>query len=101
METIEKNKLIAEFMGYAIIDSHGNHKDDNYKYHSSWDWLMMVVQKIESLGFDVNIKGISCSVNKLCETNTLVNWVLGDRTKKIDLVYITVVEFIEWYNKNK
>lgn len=54
---MEENKLIAEFMGtewhknidldffkdVCIISS----SNIPYKFHSSWDWLMPVVQKIE------------------------------------------------------
>jgi hypothetical protein len=54
--TIEQmNEAIAEFMDY----SHGNrnrefnpdadHKDEEFKYHSSWDWLMPVVNKAKAL----------------------------------------------------
>ena len=37
MTTTENNKLIAEFMSYAITDSNGNHKEE-YKYHEDWNW---------------------------------------------------------------
>jgi hypothetical protein len=52
------NKLIAEFMnvheimhdGYSEYDFDDNTLDvvheNNLKYHSSWDWLMPVVEKI-------------------------------------------------------
>lgn len=41
-DIIEGNRLIAEFDGYDI---HMN----GYQYHSSWDWLMPVVEKIHLL----------------------------------------------------
>jgi len=57
------NRLIAEFMGYKYFQSSyrgwGFCKDEkdmstwlhsnNILYHSSWDWLMPVIEKIESL----------------------------------------------------
>jgi hypothetical protein len=44
MNTQENNKLIAEFMNYPDLGTEG---DFSYlKYHSSWDWLMPVLKKI-------------------------------------------------------
>jgi hypothetical protein len=71
----ENNKLIAEFMG-AIVgkkfvafpdikleDNLGmisnNRSFEDLHYHSSWDWLMPVVEKIESLSivsFEKNLQ---------------------------------------------
>ena len=40
------NRLIAEFMGAE------GHPLDQMKYHTSWDWLMPVIEKIETLGYN-------------------------------------------------
>jgi hypothetical protein len=60
---MESNRLIAEFMGMNV---HHNDKSmmvrktlqgnevlyiDKLEYHKSWDWLMPVIEKIESLGY--------------------------------------------------
>ena len=46
IEILEGNKLIAEFLNQKLPS---NSDFDIYLYHSSWDWLIPVVEKIESL----------------------------------------------------
>jgi hypothetical protein len=62
-ETIQGNKLIAQFMG-ILPDVYNPERyvsstwpdtifatPSEMRYHSSWDWLMPVVEKIEAEGF--------------------------------------------------
>src|ERR1044072_3730139 len=62
-EILKGNKLMAEFMGFTVFHkryprNHGigapeaEWKDmivEKAKYHTSWDWLMPVVEKIEKI----------------------------------------------------
>lgn len=130
-EIIENNKLIAEFMGkrpkcecdgvYSFSDMpfFSIRENDietvingiaNYvKYHTSWEWLMSVVEKIESISIkeDEEVKFLLDF-----ETSTMVNWNLTNGyayndelscikgTTKKEAVYNAVVKFIKWYNTN-
>ena len=83
------NKLIAEFMGYDIITEAEKDKfptvltTKDVKYHTSWDWLMPVVQKCYKIdneeGFDNLVDAVS--------------------TLDIEATYNAVVEFINQQNK--
>ena len=108
---VENNKLIAEFLGYS--QPHPDYKNTSYWYkkgeaplvflsfHSNWDWLMRVVEKIESLGYTVTIAGVMCKVTKVLDLeNSIVSYVLGDKSRKLELIYTTMVEFVKWHNKN-
>lgn len=130
------NELIARFMGVkeeqGFYDSYG--KDDPYwftsnkiyrtysrslpdlsfddfvensRYHIEWDWLMPVVEKIESLGYLTSIYALDIDGNKR-RHDVLLNDFSGDQIKKcygysynskIEAVYKAVVEFIKWYNE--
>ena len=56
---MEENKLIAEFMGDVFYKNTGHWynsegcdiawAEDELQYHTSWDWLMPVVDKINSI----------------------------------------------------
>ena len=105
---IENNKLIAEFLGetkqpfefsqFGYINSLGEWKDtffDNQlKFHSDWNWLMEVVEKIESLGYRIEIVKHICRIY-LSNKETII---ISENTPKIEAVYIACVEFIKWYN---
>ena len=94
------NKLIAEFMGFTkdskelyLIDDYTLRSEDEYqatyvdemKFHTSWDWLMPVVEKCfvkqEKVSDDLSFK----LNDALLETN-------------IESLYRVVVEFIKEHN---
>lgn len=125
MNTEEGNKLIADFMG-ARADTYGkwfiDHKflgyeAKDFQYHTSWDWLMPVVEKIESIYnehhgyFGVHISSNSCSIqgtnlHKAIEDLSGYGWVyMSDSNAilntKIESTWYNVVEFINWHNQNK
>jgi len=109
-EIIEgNNKLIGKFMGghdngqnrwYNIfLGQNGYYWSDQLKFHSSWEWLMSVVEKIESLEWNVNINKNCCiydNQHKITACGKSITR-LGDT--KIESVWLAVVEFIKWYNK--
>jgi len=113
-EILEGNKLIAEFMEYMFLDDF-NYPENNetgwynelgncvgieLKFHSSWDWLMSVVEKIEliivdelKIEEDITINGTSCYIPAIDKSIT--------KLSKINATYEAVVEFIKWYNLQK
>ena len=131
--TSEKNKLIAEFMGvFDKILSTGNiHSwsdapfyyttEDTKekviknickysKYHSDWNWLMGVIEKIESLLDEENNGSFFFEIYE----DSVIIFSNGDylnelievmgQGSRINNVYQAVIEFIQWYNqqnKNK
>ena len=83
MNIIENNKLIAEFMGGKEI------RKDTYKfpnrtglplqigtitYHSDWNWLMEVVEKIESLGSNKILNRVLYSRFEIKHNKVLLYW---------------------------
>ena len=110
-----RNKLIAEFMGVktitidelkstleqnrenGLIHTPQAHVVDDLEYHSSWDWLMPVVDKCTQIGyrdqdFDSEIYG---TWEGLFDDASMF---LGNH---IEEVYWSVVHFIEWYAEYK
>ena len=84
---MKDNKLIAEFMGAEYT---GTRVKD---YDTSWDWLMTVVQKIESLGYVFTIQGGKAEYGEMIsETRCFI------AEDKLSSTYKAVVEFINQYN---
>ena len=98
MNTIENNKLIAEFLGetkqpfefikFGYVNGIGEWKDtffDNQlKFHKDWNWLMEVVNKILNISVELDV------MDKYYD--------IIDRMPVIESVYKECVTFIEWYN---
>jgi hypothetical protein len=101
---IKDNKTIAEFMGMEFgedgtmcyDDAENRHPPtptDMLAYNSEWDWLMPVVDKIESMrDKDGNAYRFSIEMCNAEIENTNIQ-VLGERYK-IDAVYKVAVKFI-------
>ena len=115
---MKDNKLIAEFMEFHrdtedlyLIDNYNLRSENQFqatyvremKFHSSWDWLMPVVEKIECTKtddednsdsfFNVMIEVFECNINGrdicICENGNT----------KLEATYKAVVKFINQYNK--
>lgn len=75
------------------------------KFHTSWDWLMPVVEKIRTLeivtNVNYNIDGdfIIEGLTKTEVLDIIIN--KEDFTSEKNMVYKAVVEFIKFYNQNK
>lgn len=133
MNPIENNKIIALFMGARFISDgcnsptskdifipiHGNCRIDTIElgkgkiiqYHNSWDWLMPVVEKIESTelrikggsnypDFDIFSTGINVAIPGLLEIANIPNEQYVE-LGKMKSVYNACIEFIKWYNTQK
>lgn len=111
---MENNKLIAEFMGYS--QPHPDYPTTTYWYKqgkapltilsfdSDWNWLMEVVEKIDSLGFVTEISGNierSFALIGIANSNISISRVgYGvEFMNKKDATYRAVIEFITWYNE--
>jgi len=128
-ETIDGNRLIAEFMGFKKVQGkfYGGMKDDKenstfpawsdtmniildsrndipeygLRFHSSWDWLMPVVGKIEEQGQSVSIFRGCCDIrfDKIKEGEEEPEPIeSGGGQPKIVSVWQSVVRYIQWYN---
>ena len=105
MNTTENNKIIVEFMKWDILNDMTYSKAtkgkwvelDKLKFHSNWNWLMEVVEKIESIGFTFETKKNWARITRKGE-NIILRWE-EDKTK-IEAVYNACIEFIKWYNEN-
>ena len=120
MKVEESNKLIAEFMGkslqksnfwssvlgyadeFIIINGKPKWSLSDIPYNLDWNWLMPVVDKIESISkneecaYNVQIEQCFCTIVENHNSNEIVD---VDADTKIEAVYKAVVEFINWYNK--
>jgi len=121
--TVENNKLIAEFLGKRTlngfleryVETSENIRFPNgdlicgwqveaheskVNFHTDWNWLMEVVEKIEDLNYSIEINkqeenDYQCLVVK---KNILIQ---EFSNTKIEATYKACILFIKWYNENK
>tara|TARA_R110002020_G_scaffold7161_1_gene30299 strand:- start:2071 stop:2385 length:315 start_codon:yes stop_codon:yes gene_type:complete len=100
----DSNVLIAEFMGLVVSDRENytselhTNVDADLKYHTSWDWLMPVVEKIEGLR-DSNGDAYRFSIDMCNAQIEGANIEILGGAFKLDTTYRAVVEFIKQHNK--
>ena len=111
---MNNNKLIAEFMGLShceegwitIPNENRNAVSEDeisndLQYHTEWNWLMPVVEKIECTHdnkgdcFNVMMEAFECTISGLGLTLCL------NGHTKMDATYKAVVEFIKTYNDGR
>ena len=119
-------KTSNKSFGYDTTEWRDYSTDKEYSdqvcYNSSWDWLMPVVEKVESLELgDITIHSakygddiyFNCSVEIEIISSVCNIHLYGDMRVYKDLIYIhdedtkikatykAVIEFIKWYNEQK
>ena len=83
---------------------------DQYDYHSSWNSLMSVIDKIRTIQLPspsmipvgVTIDNYGCRITDGCwNASEIVSKTKSENPNVKELTWKAVVEFIKWYNKNK
>ena len=123
---VENNKLIAEFLDWEFDDlsetfetpflklvepqAFGDEQfscklqDFELEFHNDWNWLMKVVDKIESFVFDDNNSfNVTIGATNYCviqDSNGEIYENIEDSEEtKLLTVYKAIIKFIKWYNK--
>ena len=114
-EIIKGNKLITEFMEIrfnengtvchhpTILPFHmGEDTILDCKFNSSWEWLMPVMDKIESLGYHFAIGDIwNAYGSEVLSYSDNYKSRYFEANSKLEAVWLTSINFIEWYNSQK
>jgi hypothetical protein len=109
---MKNNKLIAEFMElpteffnsgilnyyFKEFNSGAWYEEHELSYNFSWDWLIPVVEKIESLR-DVNGNAYRFTIDMCNAQIEGTNIEILGGAFKLNTTYDAVVQFINQYNK--
>jgi len=96
---VETNDLISRFIGL----------EENLRYDLSWDFLMPVIRKINTLNkatqFAIFKTYISCTVEKAGKFYKDFSFshaeYITDEQTDLQAAYKMVTKFVNWYNEHK
>ena len=97
--------FMEDFYDTGLEPSYYIRKNKEYRieeaqYHSSWDWLMTVVEKIETLGFRVYLSKESCQIYKnYCDFPD--NFIIDADFKedRLENAFDGISSFCEWWER--
>jgi hypothetical protein len=100
MELIYKNDVwyFPETWRIEFIGAWSN----SLRFHKSWDWLMPAVEKCRKVAIDTDhefsyVEALEMLFNKFKRTDSYRS---GEWFNSIESVWISVIQFIDWYNLN-
>lgn len=105
-----RNILIAEFMVGVVKKNYNGFEIDGkpyhetqLKYHSSWDWLMPVIEKIESLDYIdyCQIQSTKTLGGVFYSTYISKTFNTTSYESKIKSVYNAVIKAINYHNERE
>jgi hypothetical protein len=105
---LDNNSYLAKF-GYMQVET--------FKFHSDWNWIMEVVEKIESLKYliDITDNEVYVNSNLIKQKNVtdggtmnshnekyypVIVEITDERLSKKEAVVKAINQFLIWYNEN-
>lgn len=102
-KTLLGNACIAKFMGtYENLEQrwyYGCIFAKNFRYHSDWNWIMPVVEKINTRDW-VTIYNDECKIHALIHGEFETIDIIKEGQPLIKSVFEAVVKYAEWYLLN-
>lgn len=127
MKDIERNKILARFLGYEYTPwnsgkelhpigwnkvpinkpeelmaykgcYHLGRSHNDLPFDSDWNWIMKVIEKLESMNYLVDIATNNITVflkGENLEPNKLILYNSYPENQKLNVVFITLADFIE------
>ena len=100
--TFYKAEMEPDYRGGSYLE-HNEHCNIvalcEMKFHSDWNWIMEVRDKIIVLGFNVLIGNNNCVIEQPYGKSSLQLPCIVDRTTK-QAVVKAIDKFLTWYEKN-
>jgi len=113
------NRVIAEFMGAEWNDhlacywfqipptEHASHGWTDLQYHTSWEWIIPVVEKIKIMIVDAEHRYRMDPESQKLDYQLFIEDDLASRITRLTIwaglpaIYESVIAFINWYNTQK